>query len=98
MFLFSILIATKKIEKLKIKYSKIEKINRFVDFLSTTANWLCFVKEDFEKLCFIHRFLIKVENIQNEYYENKEKIISKFWKLAEEKQEVFMFINDFFYI
>ena len=64
-------------EQSRVKYSKIQIIFCFVDFLSSTANWLYLAEEDFQSSCSIPRYLIKVEEIQQEN-DYKNEIIALF--------------------
>ena len=65
-----------KIENVIEKYLNWKEIENFMR-LKKSAIWLCLVKDDFNKICLVHRFLIGAEN----------KIIEVPW---EEKINVFL--------
>ena len=63
-------------------------------FFKKSANWLCFINDDYNKSCSVYRFLISAENeISEEPWEEK---INAFLNFTKKNKEIFVFIHDFY--
>ena len=67
-------------ENIVDKYMNWQKTESFLVFLKKSANWLCFINDDYNKSFLVHRFLIGAENEisecpnkYNKYLENRQK-------------------------
>ena len=49
-------------ENIVNKYMNWKKTKSFLVFLKKSANWLCFINDDYNKSFSVHRFLIGAEN------------------------------------
>ena len=66
-----------------------------MEFLKKLANWLCLVKNYYNKNCSVHCFLIEAEQVLMQNEIKKEKV-DDFLKFAKEKEEIFLFIHRFY--
>ena len=66
-----------------------------MEFFKKSVNWLCLVNNDYHKNCSVHRFLIEVEQVLMQSDIKKQKV-NDFLKFTKEKEEIFIFIHDFY--
>ena len=81
-------------ENIVDKYMNWQKTESFLVFLKKSANWLCFINDDYNKSFLVHRFLIGAENeISEAPWEEKINVFLNFDK--KNLEEIFVFIHNF---
>ena len=90
---FSFLI--KKVESLIEYYSNDwKKIEGFILFSKKSVNWICHIKDDYQKNCAVNRFLIAQADFRLRRLNGKK--IDVFILFIKENEELFKFTHEFY--